>query len=203
MSLYERVRCYASGLKKRVKFASRFIRNIGGVGALFSTSKKVADAMLDTVDWDHSRTIVEAGAGDGDPITIGILDRMYDDAYLTAFESNPGFCRDLQAYLADPRFTLREESIAKMDFIADVIISSVPKKAFAIRRNGTYPKYVSPTLDRVVDLLAPDGQFVHQKSIIGGRIRRVLEDYFSEVNRRRVGARIVYDCRGPKPRRAA
>ncbi len=174
--------------KRRAKFLGQFISRPGEVGATGPTSRSVACAILDQVDWGRARRIAEFGAGDG-AVTVGILERMRD-AYLTAFEINPSYIRDLQVIAKKyDRLTLRTEGVDNLDFPVDVVISSVPRNAFS--GNGT----VSPTLDNLVAHLDSDGRFVHQS--FRRHVEPLLEAYFSEIGYHKKGHRHIYNCSRP------
>lgn len=86
-------------------FIREFFRSFGVTASLLPSSRFLAAAMLDPVDFRTPRTIVELGPGTG-VMTKEILRRMTTDSRLFAFEVNPHFIRHLRAQYNDPRLTV-------------------------------------------------------------------------------------------------
>lgn len=86
-------------------FIREFFRSFGVTASLLPSSRFLAAAMLDPVDFREPRTIVELGPGTG-VMTQEILRRMTPDSRLFAFEVNPHFIRHLRAQFRDPRLTV-------------------------------------------------------------------------------------------------
>ena len=89
--------------------------------------------VLNQVDWDKARVIVEYGPGVG-TITQEILKRMRPDAVLLALELNEEFVSFLQEEIVDPRFHAVHASASDVRKVlgklglpcADYIISGIP-----------------------------------------------------------------------------
>jgi Phospholipid N-methyltransferase len=86
-------------------FIREFFRSFGVTASLLPSSRFLAAAMLDPIDFREPRTIVELGPGTG-VMTKEILRRMTPDSRLFAFEVNPHFIRHLRAQYRDPRLTI-------------------------------------------------------------------------------------------------
>jgi phospholipid N-methyltransferase len=86
-------------------FIREFFRTFRVTASLLPSSRFLAAAMLDPVDFRKPRTIVELGPGTG-VMTKEILRRMTPDSRLFAFEVNPHFIRHLRAQYQDPRLTI-------------------------------------------------------------------------------------------------
>jgi phospholipid N-methyltransferase len=86
-------------------FIREFFRTFRVTASLVPSSRFLAAAMLDPVDFRKPCTIVELGPGTG-VMTKEILRRMTPDSRLFAFEVNPQFIRHLRAQHRDPRLTV-------------------------------------------------------------------------------------------------
>jgi len=73
--------------------------------SVFPSSRFLAMAMLEQVDFRKTRTVVELGAGTG-VITQEILRRMTPDSRLLTLEINRNFVRHLRVHCQDRRMTL-------------------------------------------------------------------------------------------------
>lgn len=116
-----------------MNFLSEFLSDWRTVGAVAPTSRYTRKAMLDPIDWEKARVVVELGAGTGN-ITRGILARMHNEARLLAIEINDRFVRSLREQLADPRLEVVHGSATDLSQIlserglrcADAIVSAIP-----------------------------------------------------------------------------
>ena len=79
-------------------FAGNFIRHPYMLGSIIPSSRFLVNQVLEPIDWERARVIVEYGPGVG-TITGEILRRMHSDAHLVAIETNRAFVRFLQSSL--------------------------------------------------------------------------------------------------------
>jgi len=170
------------------QFLLQYIHKPGMIGAVAPSSKALVNTMLKQIDWKKARVIAEFGPGTG-VITREILQRMRHDAHLTAFEVNADFCRLLEK-VDDSRLTIRKRSAAKLDFSADVIVSSLPMNVFSIRLK-------QQILNASTKNLANNGKFVQFQYT--RNLEPLLDEYFSDVKRSFIPLNIppafVYVCR--------
>jgi phospholipid N-methyltransferase len=94
-------------------FIREFFRSFGVTASLVPSSRFLAAAMLDPVDFRKPCTIVELGPGTG-AMTKEILRRMTPDSRLFAFEVNPHFVGHLRAQYRDPRLTILQADACHM-----------------------------------------------------------------------------------------
>jgi phospholipid N-methyltransferase len=141
-------------------FFRNFFRHPRMLGSIIPSSRFLIKQLLQPIDWDKARVIVEYGPGVGG-ITAEILRRMRPDAQLIAIEMNPEFVSFLRRTLVDPRIHVFEASAADVKEImqklglskADYIISGIPL--------GSMPPSVrEPILRNTRDTLAPGGSFL-------------------------------------------
>ena len=151
--------------------ARNFFRHPRMLGSIVPSSRFLIKQLLQPIDWNQARVIVEYGPGVG-VITAEILRRMRPDAILVAIELNPDFVSHLRSTLPDERLKVVEGSAEAVGEIlerlgrgkADYIISGIPF--------STIPAQIRERILRNTSAaLAPGGAFlVFQFST------RVLED---------------------------
>ena len=123
----------ASRFGECVLFARNFLRHPVMLGSVIPSSRFLVRRILDRVDWQSARLVVEYGPGIGN-ITAEILRRMRPDATLIAIERNADFVRFLRSSYADERLQVVQGSAADVEDIlqdlghskATCIISGIP-----------------------------------------------------------------------------
>jgi phospholipid N-methyltransferase len=135
--------CRASASSRRFLFALNFFKSPAMLGSLIPSSRFLVNDVLNHVDWDRARVIVEYGPGVG-TITQEILKRMRPDAVLLALELNEDFVAFLREEIVDPRLHAVHASasdvrqaLASLELpSADYIISGIPYSTMphALRR---------------------------------------------------------------------
>jgi len=141
-------------------FFRNFFRHPRMLGSIIPSSRFLIKQLLQPIDWERARVIVEYGPGVGG-ITAEILRRMRPDARLVAIEMNPEFVSFLRKTLVDERIHVVEASAADVKDIlqklglpkADYIISGIPL--------GSMPPAVrEPILRNTCEVLAAGGSFL-------------------------------------------
>ena len=128
---------------RRFLFALNFFKSPAMLGSVIPSSRFLVNDVLNQVDWEKARVIVEYGPGVG-TITQEILKRMRPDALLLAIELNEEFVTFLKEEIVDPRFHAVHASasdvgkvLAKLGLpCANYIISGIPytNMPHAVRR---------------------------------------------------------------------
>jgi phospholipid N-methyltransferase len=103
------------------------------LGSVVPSSSFLVNDMMNRVDWERARVLVEYGPGVG-TFTREILKRMRPDAVLVAIELNTDFVTYLANHISDSRFRVVHGSAARVRGIlaeqnlplADCIISGLP-----------------------------------------------------------------------------
>jgi len=162
-------------------FAGNFIRHPMMLGSIIPSSRFLVDQVLEPVDWERAKVIVEYGPGVG-TITGEILRRMRPDAHLIAIETNNDFVRFLAKSLPDPRLHVVHDSAAEVQNVlqrlglppANYIVSGIPL--------GSMPEPVRMNIvSNSRAALAPGGKFlVYQFT---SRALPALERTFGHVRR--------------------
>jgi phospholipid N-methyltransferase len=146
-----------TGLREHVLLFSRFLKSPRTVGAVTPSSRHVADAIVEHVDFDQPGRIVELGPGTG-ALTGPIVERLGPHIDFLALEIDPEFCRSVQARW--PAVDCVCVSAEELGAVAadrgllpiDHIVSGLP---FA-----TLPQTVTQLiLENVVRVLRPGGTF--------------------------------------------
>ena len=152
-------------------FARNFFRHPRMLGSIVPSSRFLIKELLQPIDWNQARVIVEYGPGVG-VITAEILRRMRSDATLIVIEMNRDFVTHLRSALPDERLKVVEGSAEAVVEIlaryghdsANYIISGIPFSTLSAAVRERILRNTSAAL-------APGGAFlVFQFST------RVLED---------------------------
>jgi len=114
-------------------FARNFVRHPRMLGSIIPSSRFLIKQVLEPIDWQRARVIVEYGPGVGN-ITAQILRRLSPDGHLVAIETNRDFVEFLGAAMPDPRLHVVQGSAADVHAIleglglpaASYIISGIP-----------------------------------------------------------------------------
>ena len=163
-------------------FARNFFRHPRMLGSIIPSSRFLIRQLLQPIDWEAARVIVEYGPGVGS-ITAEILARMRPDATLIAIETNPEFVRFLGSAIPDERLRVTEGSAESVDEIlrrlgyphANYIISGIPFSTISAELRERILRKTSVAL-------APGGSFlVYQFST---RVLPDLQRIFHYVKRK-------------------
>jgi phospholipid N-methyltransferase len=166
-----------SVLFQRLLFLYKFIRSPKTVGSITPSSIFLSKEMMKKVDWDHSKTIVELGAGMG-CFTSQIQKLKLPDCKVLVFELDPEMCNLLQEKYPDFYFysnaknifsAMKEQGLTEVD----CIVSGLPFSNFSVELR-------EHIIDQVFEALKPGGIFVtFQYSL---HMKKYLTSVFGEVN---------------------
>ncbi|MBN9118644.1 MAG: methyltransferase domain-containing protein [Planctomycetes bacterium] len=170
------------------------------IASFAPSSRFMARKIIDGIDWNKTRTIVELGAGTG-PITAEMVKRAKPDAKLVVIELDPVLCgrlrerfreaRNVEVILGDAtKFgeLLAERGIPKVDHV----LSGLP-----------LPSFPGPARDAILETsartIADDGTF-RQLTVMPLVYYKMYRRYFEDVRFRFVPINLppggVYVCRG-------
>lgn len=141
------------------EFFSAFLKQGKNVGSVTPSSKFLVKKMVDPIQFENVKCIVELGPGTG-IITHELLRNMPENSILLAFEINKEFCDTLNQ-INDPRLKVISDSAEKLeDYLkqykvakVDYVVSSLP--LFMIP-----DPIVDKILEVVVKTLNSDGAFI-------------------------------------------
>src|ERR1700730_8848697 len=162
-------------------FALNFFRHPRMLGSIIPSSRFLIKQLLEPIDWEQARVIVEYGPWAGGITAEGLL-RLRPDSMLIVIETNPGFVKSLRSSIQDERLHVVEASAEAVDEIlrqygqsnASYVISGIPF--------STIP---APVRERILrktcEVLKPGGSFlVYQFST---RVLQDLQRIFRYVRR--------------------
>lgn len=144
-------------------FIKQFFKDKQMVGAVSPSTKFLGEKMLENVDFENAKLIVELGPGTG-VFTDLIIQRMRPDAKLLIFELNDAFHTTLNSRIIDTRVNVIHDSAEHIEkylneiqdgIQADVVISSLPLMVFpealrlavidaaykTLKKNGKYIQF--------------------------------------------------------------
>tara|TARA_R110000850_G_scaffold145753_4_gene267962 strand:- start:2126 stop:2719 length:594 start_codon:yes stop_codon:yes gene_type:complete len=171
-------------------FFSAFLRNKSQVGALTPSGDKLADAMVDWIDWNSVESVVEFGPGTG-VFTEKILTKLQPDSKFFAVEQDE--------HLADitrercPNATVHTDCVSNISALCereeiekvDAVISGLPWAVFT-------HDLQKELLEEMKSVLKPGGKFVTFAYLQGmflpaaQRFRKLLKEEFQEVHQSKV-----------------
>jgi phospholipid N-methyltransferase len=126
-------RRWRSRVGQLLVFARSFLRHPRMLGSVVPSSRFLVRHLLDEIQFDRARVLVEYGPGVG-PLTTALLARMRPDARLVAFEMNPELAAFLRETVRDPRLHVVETSAEHAPQVlaqlglprADHVVSGIP-----------------------------------------------------------------------------
>jgi phospholipid N-methyltransferase len=162
-------------------FASNFLRDPYMLGSIIPSSRFLVNQVLEPIDWQHARVIVEYGPGVG-TFTAEILRRMRGDARLVAIETNVEFVRFLRDSLPDPRLHVVNDSAAEVASVLQRLGLSAPRYVISGIPLGSMPEPVRARIaEQTRSVLEPGGAFlVYQFT---ARTLATLRRTFGQVRR--------------------
>jgi phosphatidylethanolamine/phosphatidyl-N-methylethanolamine N-methyltransferase len=206
----KRVQAVASQLGERLAFLGAFLRKPHVVGAITPSSQFLAHAMIEGMELNRAKLVVELGPGTG-AFSKVILERLGRHTEFLALELDMGSAKRLRqqfpgvAFHHDSAENLQQYVARSRSKRADIVISGLPWTIL--------PRPLHDRIFRgIIDSLAPDGLFatfayVHGRCLpSAGRFRSLLKDHFQQVNRshvvwRNIPPAFVYRCSRPIPNR--
>ncbi|CAA9589775.1 MAG: hypothetical protein AVDCRST_MAG18-4748 [uncultured Thermomicrobiales bacterium] len=168
--------------RDRSVFLRSFLRDWRTIGSVTPSSQYLVRAMLDGVDFERARRIVEYGPGTG-VFTTEIMRRLAPDGQLLTLDTEAHFIDALRERLPDPRLVAVRGSAARIERHvaalgwrgADVIISGIPYTAMP-------PDLRVEILRASARALAPGGLFTAYQ--YSPYIRPLLGQLFGRVETR-------------------
>ena len=179
-------RGFAEDLRRRALFGLSMLKSPRTVGAVWPTSRRAVEDLLDMGDLGRAGVAVEFGAGTG-VYTEGILRRLPPEARLISYEVDGALAAAVARRLPDGRLEVVNASAERVGVHlealgrgADVVVSSLPF--------STLPEPVRhDLLDAARDALAPGGVFLvlqYSKTVLPELERRFpkIRHRFSPLN---------------------
>jgi phospholipid N-methyltransferase len=180
-----------------------FFRQGRKIASVAPSSRYMARKIIDGINWDNAKCIVELGAGTG-PITAEIVKRIKPHTRLLVVELDPTLCGRLKSRFQDvANVDVVQGDAAQFDKLlherglpqVDHVLSGLPLPSFPEQlRNAV--------LETSARTLAPNGTF-RQLTVMPLIYYRLYARYFNDVQFRFVPLNLppggVYVCRGFRP----
>lgn len=181
--------------RRHVRFVREFLANPMVVGAVAPSSRHLAEKMVEGVDFEHARVVVEYGPGMGS-FTGHIVRRLAPGATYFAVELSPRMAREWRRRY--PGLRVVRDSVANMAEICraegigtaegaggvDVIFSGLPWASFKEPLQRELLEATAAAL-RPGGMLVTFGYKVATLLPAAKRFHRMLPEYFSSVKRSR------------------
>lgn len=162
-------------------FAGNFIRHPHMLGSVVPSSRFLVNQVLETIDWQCAKVIVEYGPGVG-TFTAEILRRMRADAVLVAIETNRDFVQFLRSSLYDERLHVVEASAEEVQTVLQRLQLPPPRYVISGIPLGSMPVPVRTDIaSKTRAALEPGGTFIVYQ--FTARVLPQLQRTFSTVQR--------------------
>jgi phospholipid N-methyltransferase len=160
-------------------YLTEFVKDPLGVGSPIPSFAHTVGRLLDPIDWQRLKVIVEYGPGTG-RFTKGALKRMRPDATLIAIDTSPGFTTYLRRALPDARLRAVAASARDVQSVlldqgfgqCDCILSGLPFSTLSLRD-------AQAIIEASHRLLRPGGLFVAYQ--VRDHVRGLLARDFTMV----------------------
>lgn len=185
-------------LKESTTLLRRFLAAPRTIGSVAPSSQALTESMLENVDWDKVKTIVELGAGTG-VFTKAIIERAAPGTHIFIFEIDDELRdklgketgRTIYSNASHMKEALINEGLDKID----LIVSSIPYAVLPLKTTESIMRALQECIEE-------NGTFVaFQYSL---QMKKTFQQIFTDVKTRFVALNIppafVYECKGLKGR---
>jgi phosphatidylethanolamine/phosphatidyl-N-methylethanolamine N-methyltransferase len=176
--------------KNKRKLMSQFFKDPQSVGTIHPSSRELAEAMIEPVDFTVPGTILEYGPGTG-AITSVIAERLTEQTRYIGIEINKEFCKDLS--LKFPNLTFVNKSATEAASVLELFAIDKVDAIFCGIPWASLPASLQrEILDGAARYLRPGGMFITyaylQGLILPGAwaLRRNLKARFPTVRTSRI-----------------
>jgi phospholipid N-methyltransferase len=166
-------------MRNKRSFFQLFLKEKKMIGSISPSSNYLAEKMLENIDFDNCKTIVEIGPGTG-VFTKKIIEKLALNSRLIVFELNTLFFEQLKTEISDSRVTIINDSAENLSKhlsnlgleTTDYIISSLPLSNFPLR-------FIARLLKQFNTVLTKPGKYVQFQYSLGAK--GIIERTFSKV----------------------
>ena len=184
-------------MNPNLEFFSNFIHNPRQIAAIAPSSRHVVGRVIDEIDFNNAKCIVEYGPGTGS-ITNEILKHLSPDGKLICLDVNQKFCRYLAKNIKDSRLAIINDSAVNIGIYLkkfnikkfDYALSSIP---FTFIKAEDKKTIIRKTRDN----MAKGGKFiVYQQYSLN--LKKYLSLYFKKISTifevRNIPPTFIYKC---------
>lgn len=177
----------------------KFLKYGTNIATAVPSSRWLARSLINGIDFDNVKTIVELGAGTG-PITAELIKRIKPHTRFFVVEIDPDFCNRLRQRF--PKLDVVEGNAAHLDKLladrglngCDSVVSGLPIPSFA-------PPLQEAVMSAAARAMGPNGVF-RQLTIMPLMYWKTYSRYWEQVQFKFVPMNLppggVYLCRGFK-----
>jgi phospholipid N-methyltransferase len=170
-------------LRANLLFARTFLRHPVRLGSLIPSSPLLVKRLLQQIDWDNTRVLVEYGPGVG-TVTTALLRRLHPSGVLVAIDYHRDFAEYLRRSIRDPRLRVVHQSAVEAEEVlsglglkcADCVVSGIPHSTITAELR----EQIVRATRRV---LRPGGSFVVYQ--FTAAVLPHLQEVFGEVRQER------------------
>ena len=166
-------------MRNKRSYFKHFLKEKKMIGSISPSSTYLAEKMLENVDFENSKTIIEIGPGTG-VFTKKIIEKLSPDCKFIVFELNTTFYESLHSEISDPRVILINDSAENLNkhliklglTNTDFILSSLPLSNFPLR-------FIVRLLKQFNAALTSNGKYIQFQYSLGAK--GIIERNFSNV----------------------
>ncbi len=184
-------------MSKKRDFLKQFFKQKKKIGAVSPSSRFLASKMLENIDFNNCKVIVELGPGTG-VFTRKIIQNMADDAKLFVFELHEPFYLQLKKefqndkrveIILDSAENIGEHLKSHSINQADVVLSSLPLANFN-------KDLVKSILNSIYDYLSMNGMFIQFQYSLRSKkqVDEIFDDTKLSFTPRNLPPAFVYTC---------
>lgn len=197
------------GIESFKTFALAAAGDFQNIASVAPSSRHLARAMLEGLQIDDTRTVLELGAGTG-AITQVLLETLPPEATLLAFEINPEFVSYMEKRFSDSRLvllnapaeTLGDELRKRGLDRIEAVVSSLSLRFMPDHRQRVLQDVLAPFMD--ANSVYTQYQYLHGMRFENGKMLRhsslpFLREYFASIQCRTIWRNLpparVFTCR--------
>ena len=160
-------------------FFQRFWKEKKMVGAISPSSNFLTNKMLENINFEKTRVLVEIGPGTG-VFTKKVLSRMQPDSVFLVFELNTDFFQELQTKIVDKRVVFINDSAEKLqEYLDQFNISKVDAIISSLPLSNFYQRLTLKLLRTFQSCLSDTGKYIQFQYSL--KQRKELKHVFSNV----------------------
>lgn len=168
-----------------ITFVTEFIKDPKNIGAIAPSSKILAKKMVDTINFEEAKYIVELGPGTGS-FTREIMKRKKKHTTLILIEINEVFFKDLQKQFEDDSsvFVVHGSAENIQVYIEELNIDKIDYVLSGLPFTSLPAEVSSRILSNVMEALQEHGEFItFQYSLVK---RAFIQSFFPAISLKKV-----------------
>lgn len=163
-----------------IKFLTEFVKHPQNIGAITPSSKRLAVKIVDTINFEEAKYIVELGPGTGS-FTKEVMKRKKKQTVLILIESNEVFVKELQKQFNGDKSVVIIHGLAEniKKYMGKLHIEKVDYVLSGLPFTSLSKKVSSCILKNVKDSIQENGQFIlFQYSLVK---KSYIQTFFPDI----------------------